>query len=97
VPTVVSVMFLWTQKGRRCRLGLDKMEDVFSQDTDVVNPLKDLFEMMKKAGDEDCEDCEELTCSGCGGKLDTIFGTLPLEVECKSCGSKYLLFKLLAL
>lgn len=49
--------------------------------------------------EEDCkdDDCDELTCPKCKGVLQTVFGSLPLEVECVECKNKYVLKQLLSL
>ena len=37
------------------------------------------------------EDCPDLLSSCCGAILSTVFGTLPLQVECVVCKQIYLL------
>jgi len=49
--------------------------------------VKDFFNLMKKS-QEGCEDCEPLVCP-CGGELEIVFGSLPLEVVCKDCRACY--------
>lgn len=68
----------------------------FSGDSELA-PISEFLKLYKVTQGEssgDCpsgEDCSELVSSCCGAILTTVFGTLPLEVSCTECGSKYLL------
>lgn len=42
------------------------------------------------------EDCSDLVSECCSAILTTVFGTLPLEVKCTSCGRCYVLREILA-
>jgi len=46
---------------------------------------------------EDCKepDCDEVLSPCCRSEMSTVFGSLPLEVSCKSCKKTYLLRDLL--
>ena len=65
-------------------------------------PFNKFFKLMfgleeendKKVEDDDCEededDCDEVvSCPECEGALTTVFGSLPLEVECADCKGTY--------
>lgn len=62
--------------------------------------LAEFFQLYKKAtvsgvkkgepcGDD--EDCTDLLSDCCSAILTTVFGSLPLEVECIECGERYIL------
>lgn len=59
-----------------------------------ANASAKLREFMKLVSDP-ClnlrEDCGNIQAPCCGGDLETVFGTLPLQVKCKSCGQVHLL------
>ncbi len=43
--------------------------------------------------DEDCrkdEDCDEVISPCCSSEMEIVFGSFPVEVECKDCKTKYL-------
>jgi len=40
---------------------------------------------------DDVEDCGEVRSPCCDGSISNVFGTLPLQVECRICGIKYYL------
>jgi len=44
---------------------------------------------------EDIDDCRDILSLCCNVPVSTVFGTLPLEAECKECGKRYLLAKLI--
>ena len=64
----------------------------------------EFFQLLNRArsrqgSEEPCpegEDCSEMLSECCGAILSTVFGTLPLEVECAECGRKYVLRELLS-
>jgi hypothetical protein len=52
--------------------------------------LKDFMKLMT----EDCKndpDCDEILSPCCKSVLETVFGSLPLQVVCRACSKSYLL------
>ena len=83
------------------RYSLEELEKILGE---KVQPSKEdlkigeffqLFQRSKKEPEKPCpegdEDCSDLLSSCCNSILSTVFGTLPLEVECSGCGKRYLL------
>ena len=81
-----------------------------AEGADRKTKLNELMELMKKSrkdreadnkgnSDEDCpedvDDCKDVLSPCCNVPVSTVFGTLPLEAECKQCGKHYLLAKLI--
>lgn len=62
-----------------------------------INPLSGLLRRLYHP-DEDCDesDCDELVCLECGAPLETVFGSLPLEVQCTACSTIFILRHLLS-
>ena len=54
-------------------------------------------DFFRKLYSEDCpeEDCEELTSPCCSKKLNTVFGTIPVQVRCELCKNTFLLKEIL--
>ena len=59
----------------------------------------DFFKLLGKSQKEPCaeddEDCSDFLSECCNSTLVTLFGTLPLEVECEKCKKRYILKDLL--
>ena len=83
-------------------------EILSNEGLDGNHPTSKFFELMfgpfeknnETDDEEDCpdeeNDCDEVVaCPECEGTLSTVFGSLPLEVECSECGQKYKLRDLL--
>lgn len=66
-------------------------------DPEVTNPLSELMRKLYHP-EEECDeaDCEDLTCPDCGSVLETVFGSLPLEVQCIVCSKVFILRELLS-
>jgi uncharacterized protein (UPF0212 family) len=79
---------------------LDKLVDA-SLENDKSNVAIKVSEFLSRLyrNKEDCieDDCEEVVCPECKGMLETVFGSLPLQVKCKSCGSVYILREILSI
>lgn len=57
---------------------------------DLVDPRSKLAEFFKIL--RDCpEPCGEIQCPNCAGEVETVFGSLPLQVVCKNCKTVSLL------
>ena len=74
---------------------LKKSVELSEEDKKVADFFQ-LFGQVKRAEfeNEPCPegmDCSDLLSNCCESILTTVFGTLPLEVECSSCGKRYLL------
>ena len=64
---------------------------------EAINPLSELMRRLYKPEDDcDEDDCEDLTCPDCGSTLETVFGSLPLEVQCTACSKMFVLRTLLS-
>ena len=75
---------------------LHSLEDL-PQPGEGQEKVQEFFNLFKRAN-EPCppeDDCGDLLSSCCGSILSTVFGTLPLEVECTSCGKVFLLKEVL--
>jgi len=60
--------------------------------------LSELFDKMKKARDcdeNDEEDCGDLLSPCCNSQFQTVFGSIPLMVECLNCHQKFMLKQLM--
>lgn len=76
---------------------LDKVVETNTDpETEMAKKLSEFLRLFYKK-DEDCkdDDCEDVTCPTCKGPLETVFGSLPLQVKCKSCSAVYLLREIL--
>jgi hypothetical protein len=53
-------------------------------------PLKTFLDLIKRSN-KPCpdDDCKEIVCPTCGGKLDRVFGSLPLKVFCEDCSGEF--------
>ena len=73
------------------------LDQLIDNDAEPSNKLSELMRRLYKP-EEDCDegDCAELTCRACGSMLETVFGSLPLEVQCTECHTKYILRELLS-
>lgn len=69
-------------------------ESLPAQVGDLVDPRSKLAEFFKVL--KDCpEPCGEIQCPNCSGEVETVFGSLPLQVICKNCRTVSLLRNLL--
>ena len=81
---------------------MDKLNDLLEKlsEKEIKEAQSKISEFMSHLykSEEDCkdDDCEELNCPECQGQLESVFGTLPLQVECKSCKRKFVLRELLS-
>jgi len=74
-------------------------------DKEDLDKAKHLFQLLAKTSqlaqneteNGPCieEDCSDILSPCCNGLLENKFGSLPLQVICKSCGNSYLLKDLL--
>ena len=80
---------------------MDKLKELIPSGNDeLVDSLTQLLDLIEKSSkDEPCDDtiddCQDLLSPCCNFALDTVFGTLPLEVVCLSCNKSYILHDLL--
>jgi len=65
----------------------------------LVQKARDAKQAGEETPDENCpedvDDCSDVVSSCCGAVVDTIFGTLPLQVKCRECGELYMLGELM--
>lgn len=69
----------------------DKPNKSISKFFDLLNKSNTQEEPCK----DDEEDCTDILSPCCTSTLTTVFGTIPLKVECKNCGKLYILRELL--
>lgn len=77
-------------------MDIKKVDDLKNYvDEGLKNKTSTFFS--KLFSQEDCpqEDCEELTSPCCSKKLNTIFGSFPVKVECELCKMTFLLKEVL--
>lgn len=55
------------------------------------NPIKEFLTMVADPCLDQKVDCGEIKSPCCAQDLKTVFGTLPLEVECEKCGLHHFL------
>lgn len=78
-------------------------ENLKNLNKEKVQELFELFQRAKQSkseeedqdkGDpcvEDEDDCDEVRSPCCSAQMETIFGTLPLEIKCLECGKVHLM------
>lgn len=78
---------------------LEEVEKLLNiKSTEDGAKINEFFQLLLKSKQTDkspCpdsdEDCSDLLSSCCDAILSTVFGTLPLEVECSACKKLYFL------
>lgn len=76
---------------------LEEVQEFFQESADESSHITQFLKYYSKAREtkkEPCspeDDCTDLLSSCCGAILTTVFGTLPLQVECSICKQCYLL------
>lgn len=63
------------------------------------NAPEKIKEFLTKLADpcaDEPEDCGDVKSPCCQADISTVFGSLPLEVECKVCGKRHLLRNLVS-
>ena len=76
---------------------LEQFEDKVKKDIDISSNGEKVREFVDLIFDDDCEDddCDEILSPCCSNKIDIVFGSFPLEVECQKCGNRTLFSKLI--
>jgi len=76
---------------------LELMETTVGTDPAKKEKVEEFAGLMNRAAkqDEDCpeedEDCNEMLSPCCRAKIKSVFGSLPLVIECTECKKKHLL------
>jgi hypothetical protein len=83
------------------RYNIEEIESLLgkkSENPEENSKINEFFQLLLKSkqpsGDpcpDSDDDCSDLLSSCCDAILTTVFGTLPLEVECSSCKKLYFL------
>jgi hypothetical protein len=85
------------------------LHDFMSEDSDGrLDAARRFYELLKKPNGssespkndvkgcpEDVVDCSEILSPCCSAPILNVFGTLPLQVECKACGKRHFMGELI--